>query len=272
MPCSGGRTGKVFYPLEGNPLDYDQLLNLSVELGCQLMSSGAEIYRVEESVRRLLQAYGLDSPEVFAIPNCVIVSITTPQGHPITRMRRIGGHGTDIELLERCNALCRQLCAHPPEIGKAQALLSALPEQTPRYPPRRVLLAYGIAPAFFSPIFGGCISDAMAAMLAGLSVGVCLLYGGRFIGSNSFFRTAICSVVASLMSLLLVHLGLGRSLDTVTISALMVLVPGVALTNAMREIMAGDIISGLCRAAESILTGTAIAIGAAIGLAIGGIF
>ena len=50
-------------------MNYDKLLNISVELGCRLMSSGAEIYRVEESVRRLLQAYGLDSPEVFAIPN-----------------------------------------------------------------------------------------------------------------------------------------------------------------------------------------------------------
>lgn len=251
-------------------MDYDKLLNVSVELGCRLMSSGAEIYRVEESVRRLLQAYGLDSPEVFAIPNCVIVSVTTPQGHPITRMRRIGGHGTDIELLERCNALCRHLCAQRPEVDEAWALVSALEGETPRYPPSRVLLGYGIAPAFFSPLFGGGAADALCAMLAGLAVGLCLLYGGRFLGSNSFFRTAVGSAVASLTSLLLVHLGLGQSVDTVTISALMVLVPGVALTNAMREIMAGDIVSGLCRAAESILTGTAIAIGAALGLALGG--
>ena len=78
--------------------------------------------------------------------------------------------------------------------------------------------------------------------------------------------------MASLLSLLLVRLGLGQSVDTVSISVLMVLVPGVALTNAMREIMAGDIISGLSRAADSILTAAAIAIGAGIGLAIGGIF
>ena len=109
-------------------------------------------------------------------------------------------------------------------------------------------------------------------MLGGLAVGFCLLYAGRLIGSNSFFRTVICSAVASLLSLLLVRLGLGRSVDTVTISVLMVLVPGVALTNAMREIMAGDIISGLSRAADSILTGTAIAIGTALGLSIGWIF
>ena len=58
-------------------MDYEKLLNMAAELGYQLMYSGAEIYRVEESVRRLLHAYGLPSPEVFAIPNCIIVSLTT---------------------------------------------------------------------------------------------------------------------------------------------------------------------------------------------------
>ena len=133
-------------------MDYDKLLNVAVELGCQLMSSGAEIYRVEESVRRLLQAYDLDSPEVFAIPSCVIVSITTPEGHPITRMRRIGSHGTDIELLERCNQLCRWLCAQSPPVDEAQALVSALSSQGGQYASWQVLLGYGAAPAFFSPL------------------------------------------------------------------------------------------------------------------------
>jgi uncharacterized membrane protein YjjP (DUF1212 family) len=250
-------------------VDYDKLLNVAVELGCQLMSSGAEIYRVEESVCRLLQAYDLDSPEVFAIPSCVIVSITTPEGHPITRMRRIGSHGTDIELLERCNQLCRWLCAQSPPVDEAQALVSALSSQGGQYASWQVLLGYGAAPAFFSPLFGGGIRDSMAALAGGLAVGLCLLYGRRLTGSNSFFRTAVCSAVGALMSLLLVRLGLGVSLDTVTISVLMVLVPGVALTNAMREIMAGDIISGLFRAAEAILTASAIAIGSAVGVAAG---
>ena len=77
-------------------MDYDKLLNLGTELGCRLMESGAEIYRVEESVRRLLTAYGVE-PQVFAIPNCLIVSVNTPEGHPLTRMCRIPAHGTDIE-------------------------------------------------------------------------------------------------------------------------------------------------------------------------------
>ena len=251
-------------------MDYDKLLNLSVELGCSLMFSGAEIYRVEESVQRLLQAYGLEQPEVFAIPNCVIVSITTPAGHPITRMRRIAGHGTDIELLERCNQLCRQLCAQRPPVEEAQSMLKEVVDTTPRHASWQKLFGYGIAPAFFAPLFGGNVLDTLGAFIGGLVVGACLLYGGKLIGSNSFFRTVVCSTVASLVSLTLVRIGLGSSVDMVTIGVLMVLVPGVALTNAMREIMAGDIISGLSRAAESILTASAIAIGTAVGLAIVG--
>ena len=133
-------------------------------------------------------------------------------------------------------------------------------------------MGYGMAPAFFSPLFGGSISDSVSALIGGLAVGACLLYGGRLIGSNHFFRTTICSAVAALASLLLVHMGLGQNIDTVTISVLMVLVPGVALTNSMREIMASDIISGLIRAADSILTGAAIAIGTAVGLFISQMF
>lgn len=250
-------------------MDYDKLLNMAAELGYQLMYSGAEIYRVEESARRLLHAYGLENPEVFAIPNCLIVSVATPQGHPVTRMRRVPAHGTDIELLERCNSLCRRLCAETPPLDEAQAAVSALPEAIPRHSPRWMLLGYGAAPAFFVPLFDGGPRDMACAFLCGLAVGLCLLYGGRFIGANSFFRTAVCSALAAFLALALVETGLGESVDVVTISTLMVLVPGVALTNAMREIMAGDIISGLSRTADAILVASAIALGTVVGLAIG---
>ena len=112
-------------------LDYNKLLGLVGEMGYRLMESGAEIYRVEESVRRLLTAYGLQ-PQVFAIPNCLIVSFNTPTGHPITQMRRIPAHGTDIELLERCNDLCRRLCQEVPPLEEAKAQVDALEEQVSR--------------------------------------------------------------------------------------------------------------------------------------------
>jgi uncharacterized membrane protein YjjP (DUF1212 family) len=49
----------------------------------------------------------------------------------------------------------------------------------------------------------------------------------------------------------------------------MLLVPGVALTTSMREVMAGDMISGITRMTESLLTATAIALGVGAALALG---
>ena len=250
-------------------MDSDKLLNLATALGGLLAESGAEISRVEESVYRLLHAYGGRDAQVFAIPNCLIVSLTAEDGRPVTKMRRIGAHGTDIELLEACNALCRRLCRDIPPLGEACAQVDGLPTACRHHRPASVLLGYACAPAFFCPLFGGGLWDGVSAFLCGLAVGACLLFGRKWLGRNSFLRTLVCSGLASLLSLLLVRAGLGRSVDAVTIGVLMLLVPGVALTNAMREFVAGDTYSGLSRTAEAILIATGIALGSAVGLGIG---
>ena len=249
-------------------MHYDQLLELAADMGCRLMSSGAEIYRVEESMRRILNAYALTEAEVFAIPNCIIISAAAPDGHSITRMRRIGPHGTDIELLERCNGLCRTLCVQTPPVEEARAMLERIAAREPRFGTAQTMLGYCIAPAFFAALFGGSFRDAVCAFAVGLVIGISQIYGGRVILTNNFFHTALSSAVASLLSLALVRLGIGDSVDTITIGALMLLVPGVALTNAMREIMAGDTISALSHTADALLCAVAIALGAAVGIAL----
>ena len=251
-----------------NTMEYEKLLNLGSELGRMLMHAGAEIYRVEESVTRLLTAYGVE-PQVFAIPNTLIVSIDTPEGRPMTRMCRIGPHGTDIELIEFCNDLCRKLCAAPIPVEEALARLRELPKRRKVYSNRVVLLGYVLASAFFAAFFGGGVEDFLCAALTGGVVGCVVLYGQPLIGSNGFFRTVVCSAVAGAIPMLLTAAGLGRDQDTIIIGVLMVLVPGMALTNAMREIMAGDIISGVNRTAEVLLVGTAIALGVALPLMVG---
>lgn len=239
-------------------------------MGRKLMESGAEIYRVEESVSRLLSAYGVQA-QVFAIPNCLIVSVTALEGQPITQMYRIPAHGTDIELLERCNDLCRQLCREVPPLEEALARVEKLEAHRRQFPAAVVLLlGYMMASCFFSLFFGGSARDGVCAAFAGLAGGLCLLgFARSALGSNVFFRTVISSGAASFTALLLVQGGIGVSLWAATIGALMPLVPGMALTNAMREIMAGDLISGLNRTAEAILVATAIALGTVLPLVIG---
>ena len=90
-------------------MNYSALLELATDLGYELAMCGAETFRVEESINRILSTYGVTA-EVFSIPNCLIVSIETPEGELMTRMRRIGYHGNDLDGIECFNAISRAIC------------------------------------------------------------------------------------------------------------------------------------------------------------------
>lgn len=188
-------------------------------------SAGAEIYRVEESVLRLLTAYGLQ-PQVFALPSCLIVSVNTPSGHPITQMRRVPPHGTDIELLERCNR------AMPPAVpggpsaaggGGAGEKAGAGPQGLPDPDPAAGLCGRR---GFFYRVYGGTLLDTLCGGLCGLAVGLWMLWASPRLRFNNLFQTLIGAAIASLLALILVHMGIGGQLEAITIGTLMVLVPG----------------------------------------------
>jgi len=253
-------------------MDYNGLINLGTELGCQLMTSGAEISRVEDSILRLMHAYGAADAQVFAIPNCLFVCLTPNEGQPITRVSRIPAHGIDLDRLELCNALCRQLCRDTPALPEALQKVSYITDHRPQYSDRAVLLGYFMVGAFFTPFFGGGLLDALCGGLCGISI----LLSNRLLrslaGPSPFFLTLLSSAVSSLLAQFFVQVGIAHHADAITIGALMLLVPGVALTTAMREVMASDIVSGVTRMAESLLTATAIALGTGAALALGSLF
>lgn len=241
-------------------MEHDKLLNLSMEIGYQLMISGAEIYRAEDSVGRLLRAYGLDSGEVFAIPNCLNVSVLGTGGEPLTRIRRIPPHGTNIELLERYNALCRELCRDTPDYEDAMARLAAVPRGRHTYPLWAQMAGYFVGAFGFCLFFKGGFVDALFSGVCGVAVGACLIAMSR-VGSNVFFKTLAASAVSAVLALGFAWLWPGLNHDLIIIGAYMALVPGVAFTTALRDIMAGDMVSGIAKAAEGIFIAVAIVLG-----------
>ena len=250
-------------------MDYNRLLKLGCELGSQLMASGAEIARVEDSILRLMHAYGASNAQVFAIPNCLIVCLTPPEGEPITRMCRIPAHGIDLDHLELCNALCRRLCQERPALAEALHQTTQLDKRRPEYKDQVVILGHFLVGAFFTPFFGGTLMDALCGGLCGIAIALSARLLRHISGSNAFFQTLLSAALSSLLAQLFVFGGIAGNVDAITIGALMLLVPGVSLTTSMREIMAGDIISGITRLAESLLTATAIALGTGAALALG---
>lgn len=241
-------------------MDYDKLINLATDMGYGLLDTGAEIYRVEEAIQRILKAYGLESGEVFAIPNCIIVSMVTPEGRTMTRVRRSMGHGTNIDLLERYNDLCRHLCVETPDVDEALAQMRTLAGRQRVYPLPVQFIAHFAGAAGFTLFFGGTFRDALCGGLCGLAICACLTFLTR-LGTNLFFKTVAAGAVSSLVALALVRGGAGQNIDLITIGALMLLVPGLIFTNAMRDIMAGDMVTGLTKTAEALLIGAAIALG-----------
>ena len=242
-------------------MDDITLIDLASDLGYELAMSGAETFRVEESVSRVLSAYGLNA-EVFAIPNYLIVTVLTKKGLPITRMRRIGSHGNDLDSVERLSALGRSFCLHTPAPQEAQQQLADTLANRRVYSPAMLGLGNFLGAFGFCLFFGGSVPDALCAGVCGLLVGLVTGVLGKRRVSQFFITIA----AAFFMAWLAYGLGVARicqRTDAVIIGALMILVPGLLFTNAMRDIIYGDTNSGLNRVVQVFLVAAAIALGTA---------
>lgn len=241
-------------------MNYSEQLDLAVEIGYRLAMSGAETYRVEESINRILAAYQIDS-QVFAIPNCLTVSIHIPNQEPITRMRRIGNHGNDLDAVEQYTNLSRRICANAPDPETALIWLREVNGNLRRYSRPMMLLAYFLGASGFSVLFGGGWMEFLAAGFCGVIVCLVNTYLSRHFISNTFFTT-----IASAFAMGLAAYGIATVFpflvtDAIIIGASMPLVPGLLFTNAMRDIIYGDTNSGINRIVMVLLIAVAIAAG-----------
>ena len=242
-------------------MDYNTLLDLATDLGYELAMSGAETFRVEESINRIFAAYGLQA-EVFAIPNCLTVSIETTDGQILTRMRRIGSHGNDLDSVERFNGLSRAICNRVPDPAEGRRWLDLVRQSRLHYSFPVYLLGNFLGAAGFSIFFGGSWLDCICGGICGMLIGLVT----RFLENmkaNPFFRTIAAAFSMALLAYLMGTANLCHNADMVIIGALMILVPGLLFTNAMRDIIYGDTTSGVNRIVQVFLIAVALALGTA---------
>lgn len=245
-------------------MNYTDLVNTAVETGYLLVSNGGEIYRAEESMQRIFRAYGVNSGEVFAIPNLIEVTVRTPDGKPITQIKRVPQRTTNLDRVEQVNALCRHICSDRPRLSEIRAELNRIGERPTLSFPMQTL-AYAMAAAAFTLFYGGSPQDAVVALFCGAAIRLTIHFLERF-QVNSFFVNMAASFVAAAIALTAANFDVALSYDKIIIGALMNLVPGIAITNFMRDIIAGDLFAGILRLTESVLVATAIALGAGIAL------
>ena len=239
--------------------EVSRFLSVLIKMGEALQNSGAEVFRVEDTLNRIAAAYGAEEVNVFVITSSIVVTLTMPGLPPQTQTRRLRhASGNDLLALEELNALSRCICAAPPPVEEFQAQLDAILAQKAD---AKVHLAGSVlAASSFAVFFGGSLWDGLLA--GGIAFFVCWMerYLAPFCMNGVEFQF-IASFLSGMAALLFCRVGPTLHADKVLIGIIMLLIPGITLTNSIRDILLGDIISGSLRLVEAILLAAVLALG-----------
>lgn len=239
-------------------------LDLFLTIGKSMLESGAEIHRVEDSITRLFQAYGMESIEIFAIRSLIVVSAKDNTGWLYTSTKRIYEVGIHMGRLENLNQLSRWICAEKPNADSIAEGLQ-LCRQTESVSTKDSFFAYMLAAFSFACFFGGRLRDG----LGGAVLGAILFAMDRFLAPRCPQRLVyivLASMVLGICGNGFGYLNLGFQPDKLMIGTIMLLIPGMAFMNSMRDMLSNNEINGLFSCLDTLLTAGAIAIGFALPL------
>lgn len=244
-----------------------ELLKITSEIGIMLLENGAEIYRVEDSVVRIAAAYGYNEGErfeVFAIPPTIIITVTDADGTPLTMQKNTKKRINNLDRVDRLNNLSRFICTEKPKFEVIKNFISQIKKRK-TYPFWAVLISYAVVGATFALFFGGGWRESVSAGLIAMLINL-IEKAVTKIRPSVFFESLICTLFASAAAVLTYYFGLAGEYDSIIIGAAMTLVPGITITNCMRDFIAGDFLAGLYTMIEALLTATGMAVGAAFAI------
>ena len=251
------------------------LVSRALDIGERMLLSGGEVSRVEDTISRILKSYGAQRVEVFTILSFISLTAVFAEDRVLTENRRVSivAYSNDFTRLEQLNALSRELCATQPDLSVLVEKLAAidLPPQRKLLRELYSMLGYLLSGSGFAIFFGGTWRDSLGAGLCCLAVWFLNWFFKRG-ALQRLFHAFLVSFIAGALSYLMILLGLGEHPGQVMMAVIMVLIPGIAITNAMREVLTmrevliSDTISGILRLVESLLIASAVAFGFALAM------
>ncbi len=240
---------------------YDTIVNLAAEAGKIMLQNGGETYRVEQTIGMICRAYNIKNTESFVSPTAIITSTTSEEGKNSTIIKRITARSIDLHKVALVNDLSRKLQGNPLPFDEFSKELDRI-RQYPSYSRNLKMLFAGLNTAAFTILFNGTIYDFIVAFIAGMLINrLCALLARLRV--NDFFINVMGGTLAGLIGLIASTINPIFHQDKIIIGSIMLLVPGLVITNAIRDTIAGDLISGLSRGLEAIVIAGAIAIGTA---------
>ena len=236
----------------------EYMLCLALDVGEGMLRNGGEISRVEDTIERICRAYGAEHVEVFTLVSMINAAVRMPDGSYSSQLRRVRRTDNNFSALEALNDLSRSVCKNTPPLDEFDEKIHAL-KRIKVYPEWLNFIASAIAAGSFALFFGGSVADAAVSLfLGGVIALINLLLPQKL---NGMAKTAVSAFISSLIASLSVRFGLGDSLDAIMMGTIMLLVPGVSIGMAFRDLMYGDILAGSMKTVQAILQAVMIAFG-----------
>lgn len=235
----------------------DDLLRLALDVGEGMLKNGGEISRVEDTIERICHAYGAVHVEVFTIISVIHASVRMDDDTYSLQMRRVKSTGMNFTLLEELNSLSREVCREVPSLTYFDERLHAIKQK--KYSSSLVsALAWALAAASFAVFFGGGVWEGLWAALAGVAMFGIDTYAPRRV--NAIAKNVVSSFMAALVAAVSVLLRGGEG-SVIVMGSLMLLVPGVSIGTAMRDIFCGDLLAGMLKLLQACLSALMLAFG-----------
>lgn len=233
------------------------VINACLLAGRILIENGSEMTRVIDTMQRIAHNAGVDSAQMFVTVTGIVISLDdTPNGQVASIERRT----IDLGKVARVNELSREFAEQKLSLAMLIQRLKRIDNDTPTFSFWTRLVAAALLSAVLLIVFTGEYIDAPAGFVIG-GLGYCVFYFFNRQFKVQFLSEFVASVVIGLLAIIAVKLGLGRYLDNIIIGSVMPLVPGVPITNAVRDLVGGNLISGPARAVEALLSSVAIGSG-----------
>ncbi len=236
------------------------LLLLATRAGSIMLQNGAETYRVEDTIVRICKSRKyIQAVDAFVTPTGIFASLEC-QGELITNIQRIKSIKIDLNKVDLINNFSRKFVNSNMTTKQGMSELIKI-NMIQSYSQAEIVIYGSLSAAFFSILFGGSSLDFVSSFLISAIVIICTTILGKY--NITFFISNFCgAAIASILSIFFIKIGMGQNMDKIIIGSLMPLVPGVSITNAIRDTMSGEFVSGLSRGMEAFVIASAIAFGA----------
>ena len=242
--------------------DSHKVLQLALDAGTVLLSNGAEIWRVEDTISHICRAYQVEDVDAFILSNAIFITGNNEKEAVFAKVKHIPLSGVHLGIVTEVNDLSREISAGKYTVAEANERLDEIKSHTPKHPIYRAV-ASGIGAGCFCYILQASITESLLTVIIGTLVLLFSFWAERH-HFPKLVRNILGGGIIALLALMAAHIPFLYQVrvDKMIIGAIMPLIPGVAFVNSIREIANTDFLSGTVRMLDTIMVFMYIAIGA----------